>query len=242
MKFLVLLISTLLTTSALSQEPALNKKYEYASIQYLIEQEIGRIVLPQIYKNIGVEINITPFPGERAQFEANQGNRDGEIMRIWTYGEENKKSIRVPTPYYFLETVAFSLQESHVEIETKEDLKKYKLAKIRGVKHTNNITKGFSDVYVMNSTENMFKVLLDGKVDAILTNALDGELVSKRLGLENIITRSKPLATLPLYHYINQKNEELVPVIDKEILRVKNNGLLAKLILQAEQIVIEQNK
>ncbi|TWX56179.1 hypothetical protein [Colwellia hornerae] len=36
--------------------------YNFASIELLIEQEVGRIVLPQIYKNIGIDITITPLP------------------------------------------------------------------------------------------------------------------------------------------------------------------------------------
>lgn len=241
MKFFVLLISILLSSASSAEALIRHKVYEFASIQFLIEQEIGRIVLPQIYKNIGIEIDIIPFPGERAQLEANQGNKDGEIMRIWSYGDENDQSVRVPTPYYYLETVAFSLTKNKISVESSEDLKKYKLAKIRGVKHTNNITKGLTNVYVMNSTENMFKMLLSGKVDIVLTNSLDGEVVLKRLGLEHKVTGAKPLATLPLYHYINQKNRNLVPLINAEILRIRNNGVLDNMISQAEQLVIAKN-
>lgn len=240
-KFFVLLISILLPSTSFAEALIRHKEYEFASIQFLIEQEIGRIVLPQIYRNIGIEIGITPFPGERAQLEANQGNKDGEIMRIWSYGDENDQSVRVPTPYYYLETVAFSLTKNKLSVESREDLKKYKLAIIRGVKHTNNITRGLTNVYVMNSTESMFKMLLNEKVDIVLTNSLDGEVVLKRLGLEHKVTGAKPLATLPLYHYINQKNRNLVPLINAEILRIRNNGVLDNMISQAEQIVIAKN-
>lgn len=56
--------------------------------------------------------------------------------------------------------------------------------------------------------------------------------------MENVIAVNKPLATLPLYHYINEKNRALVPVINEEILRLKNNGSLQEMILKAEQQVI----
>jgi ABC-type amino acid transport substrate-binding protein len=213
-------------------------KYEFASIEYLIEQEIGRIILPQIYQNIGIDINVIPLPGQRAQFEANVGKKDGEIMRIWTYGNENSKSIRVPTPYYYLETMAFILKGSQINIQQKDDLAKYRLAKVRGVKHTNNITVGFTDVYDMNSTENMFKMLNQGKVDVVLTNTLDGNLVLKRLGFENIVPIEKPLAVLPLYHYIYEDHEVLVPLVDKEIIRLIKNGKLQELLNLAEQNII----
>lgn len=71
----------------------------------MIEQDIGRVVLPKLYKELGIEIDIEPMAGDRAQAEATSANKDGEIMRIWTYGENNPKTKRVPTPYYYLETL-----------------------------------------------------------------------------------------------------------------------------------------
>jgi hypothetical protein len=185
-KFLFIILGFIFSISAYSQETFLANKYHFASIEYLIEQEIGRIVLPQIYKNIGIDITITPLPGQRAELEANNGKKDGEIMRIFSYGNENISSIRVPTPYYYLETMAFVRKGSLISINNKEDLKKYRLAKIRGVKHTHNITKGLANVYEMNSTANMFRMLNNGKVDVVLTNTIDGNLVLKKLGYENI--------------------------------------------------------
>ena len=225
-------------TDTIAQYP----HYNFASIELLIEQEVGRIVLSKIYNNIGLNITISPLPGKRAQYAANYGNKDGEIMRIWTYGDENPNSIRVPTPYYYLETMPFVLKNSDIKIETKEALANYRLTKIRGVKHTNNITKGLSNIYEMSSTEDMFKLLLSGKVDVVLTNTIDGNLALTRLGLNNVISMNKPLARLPLYHYIHKKNQSLIPLIDKEIKRLKDNGQLAQLIFLAEQDVIKLNQ
>lgn len=216
--------------------------YNFASIELLIEQEVGRIVLTQVYKNIGLNITISPLPGKRAQYAANSGNKDGEIMRIWTYGDETPNSIRVPTPYYYLETMPFVLKNSEIVIETKEALANYRLTKIRGVKHTNNITHGLTNIYEMSSTEDMFKLLESGRVDVVLTNTIDGNLALTRLGLDNITSMNKPLALLPLYHYIHKKHQNLIPLIDKEIKRLNGNGELAQLIFLAEQDVIKLNQ
>lgn len=215
--------------------------YNFASIELLIEQEVGRIVLPLIYKNIGIDITITPLPAKRAELLASIGQSDGEIMRIWSYADENKEMIRVPTPYYSLQTMPFSLASKHLNIVSKDDLKKYKLAKIRGVKHTDNITNGLSNVVEMNSTENMFKILQSGLVDVALTNTIDGQLILKRLGYQNIIPAKKPLAVFPLYHYIHQKNKNLVALINQEIMRLQQSGELETLIALAEKQVISLN-
>jgi polar amino acid transport system substrate-binding protein len=159
-------------------------------------------------------------------------------MRIWSYADENKEMIRVPTPYYSLQTMPFSLASNQLNIVSKDDLKRYKLAKIRGVKHTDNITNGLSHVVEMNSTENMFKILQSGLVDVVLTNTTGGQLILKKLGYQNIIPAKMPLAVFPLYHYIHQKNKKLVPLINQEIMRLRQSGELETLIALAEKQVI----
>ncbi len=209
-----------------------------ASIELLIEQEIGRIVLPQIYKNIGINVEVTPLPGNRAQYLANSGMQDGEIMRISTYGNEALNTVRVPTPYYYLETTPFVLKNSDIVIKSKQDLAQYRVAKIRGVKHTNNITEGLIKLYDMSSTENMFKLLLSKKVDVVLTNTMDGNAAIARLGLQDMVEMKKPLARLPLYHYLHNKHDDLVPLIDREIKRLKTSREIETLINNAEKRVM----
>ncbi|NMP32713.1 transporter substrate-binding domain-containing protein [Thalassotalea sp. M1531] len=240
MKYLCCSLLLLVSNVALSQKSDLTTDYEFSSIELLIEQEVGRIVLPQIYQNLGINIAVSPLPADRAQYVANSGLKGGEIMRIWSYGKENSSLLRVATPYYKLETMAFILRGSGVEINKKEDLEKYRIAKVRGVKHTNNITKWLPNVYNTTSTQNMMNLLLKGKVDVALTNTLDGVTVIKRLGFSNIVPIEKSLATEPLYHYIHKKHRHLVPLVDNEIKRLKQSGKLEIMIKNAEKKVIEQ--
>jgi len=216
------------------------QEYFFVSIQDLIEQEVGRLIIPEIYKKLNLKATISPVPGKRAQFLASSGTKDGEIMRIWTYGIENPTTIRVPTPYYYLETMAFIKKGSGIVINNKKDLSKYKLVKVRGVKHTNNITKGFSNVHDLNSTETMMKFLQAGRADVALTNTVDGMLVLKKFGIKNIVPIKKPLAVLDLYHYIHEKHKALVPKVDDVIKELKASGELKRIIQNAENRVIGQ--
>lgn len=213
--------------------------YRFVSINYLAEQEIGRIVLPQIYKNIGIEISVTPLPGKRAQNEAAKGTKfHGEIMRIFTYGRDNPNTIRVPTPYYYLETMAFVKVDSTLDIKEARDLRNIRIAKVRGVKHTNNITAGLNNVYDSNTTEKILKQVATGFVDVALTNTIDGKLILNEHGIKNVRPTNTPLATLALYHYIHKDNAHLVDKIDDEIKRLKENGQLAQMIKEAESIIL----
>lgn len=217
------------------------EKYQFVSINYLIEQEVGRIVLPKIYDKLGIDINITPLPGKRAQLHATSGISDGELMRIFSYGEENPTMHRVPTPYYYLETMAFIKKGSGVQINNKEDLSKYRIAKVRGVKHTNNITKGLLHVYDFNTTKQSMMFVMLGRADVVLTNKIDGLIVLKKYEIDNVVPTGKPLATLDLFNYIHEDHKDIIPRVDAMIKKMKASGELNRIIKNAEEIVIKNN-
>jgi ABC-type amino acid transport substrate-binding protein len=213
-------------------------EYHFVSINNLIEQEVGRIILPQVYKRLGIDITITPLPGKRAQYQATSGVNDGEIMRIYSYGEENPTTYRVPTSYYSLETMAFIKKKSGIKITKKEDLSKYRIVKVRGVKHTNNITEGLSRITDVNSTEQIMRLVAKGMADVALTNTIDGLMALSKLGIDNVIPIEKPLATLDLFHYVHKKHKALIPLVDNKLKEMIASGQLALIIQAAENKVI----
>ena len=213
-------------------------EYHFVSINNLIEQEVGRIVLPQVYKKLGIDITITPLPGKRAQYQATSGLSDGEIMRIYSYGEENPTTYRIPTPYYQLETMAFIKKNRSIKINKKEDLSQYSIVKIRGVKHTNNITAGLSNVKDVSSTKQAMRLVNRGIVDVALTNTIDGLVTLENLEIDDVVPIDKPLATLDLFHYVHKNNKDLIPLVDSKLKEMIANGELASIIKAAESAVI----
>lgn len=234
-------ITILSVLLALPSSNGIAAEFDFVSIEKLIEQEVGRVIIPEIYSKLGIKITITPMPGKRAQQMANSGSKDGEIMRIYSYGDETPNTIRVPTPYYYLETMAFIKQGSNLVINNSEDLKKYRLAKVRGVKHTNNITLNMVNVHDVDSTEQMMLVLNSGHVDVALTNTIDGVYMIEKLGLDKIQPLDAPLAVLELYHYIHKSHIDLVPKVDAVIKQMTLSGEMQHLIEKSEREVIEHN-
>jgi len=217
----------------------MSKSMTFSAIEKLVEQDIGSIIIPVFYQRLGLEVTVIPLPANRAQREALLGGTDGEIMRIWNYGLENPDMIRVPTAYYFLQTGAFIVKDSNVFIHNKADLVRYRLAKVRGVKHTNSITAGMPSVNDMSNTHQMMKYLSAGLVDVALTNIIDGEKVISNGAFKNVILITPPLATFKLYHYLNKKHQGLVPKIDLVIREMQASGELAQLITKAKSQVLK---
>ncbi len=238
-----LLTVFLLTVSMLFiPQRAQSADYTFVSIKGLVEQEVGRIVLTEVYKSMGINIDITPLPGKRAQSEATSGAKDGEIMRIFTYGENNPTVVRVPTAYYSLETMGFVKKGSGVKIGSKEELAKLHAAKVLGVKHTDNITKGMpaNQLIDMTSTDKCMMAVLKGRADVCLTNTTDGEIIKKKFGFADIEQIEKPLAVLELFHYPHESKKDLVPKVDAQLKKMMESGELDKIIKSAEATVIDQ--
>ncbi|MFC3121452.1 substrate-binding periplasmic protein [Agaribacter flavus] len=215
-------------------------QYEFVSIRNLSEQEVGRIVLHRIYDRLDIPITITPLPGRRAEQDVVSGRKDGEIMRIWSYGENNDSVIRVPTPYYYLQTTAFVQKGQIINIREKDDLKAYRLVKVRGVRHTDDFTKGMRNVLDFNSSLQMLSFLSAGRADIALTNYLDGMLtIYKHDLVGKVVPLERSLARFGLYHYLHNSHADLVPKIDQVIKEMKASGELETLIRFAEFTVIE---
>ncbi|BHH82095.1 substrate-binding periplasmic protein [Desulforhopalus sp. 52FAK] len=213
------------------------EEYHFTSIEGLLEQEIGRLILPEVYSRLGLTITITPMPGKRAEKEVTSGRMDGEVMRIWSYGEENTTTIRVPTPYYQLETRAFIKRVSTIEVNTKEELANYSLVKVRGVKHTNNITKGLANVQDVENTAQLMGFLRAGRAEIALTNTADGQYELQKTGATDIVAMPAPLAVLDLYHYLHVDHKDLVGRVDAVIKDMIDSGEMKSLVQQAELTV-----
>lgn len=227
----------LLVLSQLTQA----NSYHFAYITGLVDQEVGVLIMKRVYEKAGLTLTATPFPGLRAQSMANSGEMDGEVMRIWGYGDQTKNVIRVPTPFYSVVTTGFHKESDPVSVNSKEDLKKYSLLKVLGVKHTDEITKGISSKNITNVSDpiKMMKFLHDGKPNLALTNPLEGDIIIKQLKYTNIVPLKKPLATQPLYHYLHKSHADLVPKIDATLKSLQGSGELDKIVKESEEQVIK---
>ncbi len=210
-------------------------KYHFVRIKGLSEQVVGGRLLTEIYKRAGIPMDIEPMTGSRALEEASSGRKDGETLRVYTLGDKFPSLIRVPTPISDLTTQAFGVSKPYVDIQTADDLKKYSIAIVRGVRHTLNITQGLKNVHVLPSSNLFVEFLSRGRSDVGLTGRLNGLSLIKASGLKNVNAVGKPLKILPLYHYIHKDHQKLVPRIDAIIKKMVQSGEMAALRAQYEQ-------
>ncbi|CAM3904581.1 substrate-binding periplasmic protein [Vibrio aquimaris] len=215
-------------------------EYTFASIANLPEQMISTKIMTEIYGQLGYYIEVTPLPGLRAQSAANSGKVVGEVARIWGYGDQTPNVVRVPTAYYSLKTVGYALSNSGIKVHNKEELSQYKVVIIRGVKHTAEITQDMekSNIEIVDSPESMMQSVSNGQAQIALTNPLLGSILVKQLGENKMEQVGPSLAQLGLYHYIHKDHAELVPIINKKIIALRDSGELDAMIAKYEAEVL----
>ena len=216
------------------------EEYIFASLANHPEQTISTKIITQIYGQLGYDIEVTPLPGLRAQSAANSGKVAGEVARIWEYGDQTPNVIRVPTAYYSLKTVGYALSNSGIKVNNKEELSQYKVVIIRGVKHTAGITRDMekSSIEIVDSPEAMIQSVSNGQAQIALTNPLLGSILVKQLGENKMELVGPSLAQLGLYHYIHKDYAELVPIINKKIIELRDSGELDTMIAKYEEEVL----
>jgi len=68
----------------------------------------GAKVLKELYDRLGIDVGFLELPGRRALKMSNNGETDGEILRIWDVGVTHQNLLRVPTPLLTLYGFAFT--------------------------------------------------------------------------------------------------------------------------------------
>lgn len=210
------------------------KEYQFVAIDGLVEQDIGKMVLPKIYQKLGIKVSIASLPARKAENELSLGFNDGEVLRIHSYGNNNERVVRVPTPYYKVHTMVFTHKNDDIVVNDIDALKNYRVAVVKGVKHTDTLTQFAGSVVVLQNSNQILKLLDQGKVDIALTNTIDGMVTIQKLGLKNVEAALTPLATEELYHYMHKSHADMVPKVDKVIRDMIASGELKMLIRQAE--------
>jgi polar amino acid transport system substrate-binding protein len=200
----------------------------------LVEQYVAAKLLIDIYRRAGLTATIIALPPARATKTALSGEVDGEVARIASYSPKHTGLVMVEPAYYQLQTTAFVRINNPLVFRTPEDLKRYRVAIIRGVAHSADATQGHPDVQVVSAAPSLFKMLDAGRVDVALDTKINGAYLQRKLEL-GTIQSGGDIATQPLYHVLGPNKAVLAPQISKAISELKKSGELERLARHYEE-------
>jgi polar amino acid transport system substrate-binding protein len=220
-----------LAASALFATPAWGQTtYRFSSILGLADQEIAAKIMARVFQDAGLHLEVEPMPAERARVEAVSGRMDGDLCRIASYGDFNPTMIRVPTPFATSDIALFALKARKISIKSVQDLAKYRLVIIRGVRTSRDIVDRLPNLLSVNEVteiDQLMKFIAEGRADIGIMSDFAGLITLKRLKIESVVSMGV-IDSLPLYMFLHPKNKDLLPRIDAAISARAKTGELKK--------------
>lgn len=168
----------------------------------------------------GIHIEFEFMPWIRAMEQARLGEVTGTAA--WSYNDERNKSFTYSDSIYDIEYSFFYLRKSRFDWQHLSDVQGLKVGVTRGYFYNDDFVE-FSkqnkqDITTVSSEEQLFKMLLSGRVDVVLASTPVGyHIMRNRLpaGAEWKITHHrKPLAVEPIHVLFSR--------------RIKTNFILAE--------------
>ncbi len=187
-------------------------------------ERVGR----EMFRRIGVEIEASVTPAERALINVNAGIDDGDLMRIAGMEREYPNLVRIPEKVMDFEFVAFTL-DPKTRIEGLGGLKPYAVAYATGWKFYERNVKDFADLTTVRSLGELFALLKSGRTQVALADRWQGLWAARRAGVRVFIVEP-PFARLEMFVYLNKRHAALVPRAAKALADMKADGTYARIV------------
>ena len=181
------------------------------------------LLLKEAFSRIGLTVEIVLLPAERSLVEAARGQADGDVGRVAAIADIYPDLLMVPEPVLDQrQFVAFSLHPCSTPDWA--SLAGKHIGFLRGWKifEQNRILAASS--IRTETLEQLFLLLEMGRIDLALTARLDGLVMTKNLGLDNVVVCEPPLAVQTMYLYLHRKHADLVLPLSNALREIKNDG------------------
>jgi len=180
-------------------------------------------VLTQAYQQLGITVSFLTLPGKRSLKYSNSGEVDGEMLRMEGIETDYPNLLRVPIALCSLNfTVVANVEMNATSFS---DLKGIDIGITRGYVNEERIAAKFDlNVIKVVRNEDLVNMLLKDRVKAIFTTELEAEKMSRAHEGNKFYKQDALTQNLFLYHYLHNKNEELLPLITLELRRLQKLG------------------
>lgn len=212
-------LSGLLPTVALSQDSKL------LQISTLIEKDpatkIAERIMEIAYRRLGMSMNVHYLPGERSLRSANNGEMDAELYRKLGMDRDYPNLVIVPVPLLTYEIVIFTNGTNFV-VNGWESLRPYTIGFVKGIKIIEQNTIGMK-LESAPTVRQAFQKMLLGRSDIVVSNRISGQAVLDEMKQTDITALAPPLATFPVFHYLNKKHAALVPALTEILQKMQKD-------------------
>ncbi|WED24097.1 transporter substrate-binding domain-containing protein [Vibrio sp. JC009] len=187
--------------------------------------EIEQVLLVA-YSKLDINVNFEHYPVGRTLLYSNSGKTDGELFGTHEIESVYTNLIRVNVPLSSRFMFLFVKQGNEFSVDGWESIpESYTLGHKRNVEFVESaVIKHKIGAYSTKDSENMFLQLDADRVQVVLSSVNGYKSVAKKHQLEDIVMLEPAVYTAHLYHYLNIKNAELVPQLERVLQEMRASG------------------
>lgn len=217
----VFILSALSAKVNAAKEIVFNSPVKNAQSQYVIE------LMTLAYKSLGYDLVLKKHANDTALKAANQGVFDGQLGRITDIGKQYPNLIKVPVVLF-----DFKLLLIHEKKHCNPcDISNFSSISYRAgfpVAHKFlNKVQYLGDRIPVQNIKTQLSLLAQSKVDAVLL--LNFQLSYDLPHFERANYQIQEVNLLNTYHFLHEKNKSLIAPLTKELLALKESGIIQKL-------------
>ena len=177
------------------------------------------------YEKIGFKVKIHEMPAQRSLHESNSGEAiDGELARAVFAEQFMKTQIRVPVRLTTIEASVF-VKDLDIEIKGWESIKGYRTTSVRGYMILKKHMENLSQLTEVADTKQALSFLDNNRADLAVLVKKIGLKTLESLNFKDIKVLEPAIEHIPVYHYIHEKNKDLLPAITKALSEVTGNAI-----------------
>ncbi|WP_089418366.1 substrate-binding periplasmic protein [Vitreoscilla filiformis] len=183
----------------------------------------------EAFRRVGFGIQVVNNPSERSLVLANQGEVDGEGLRVAGLATQYPHLIQVPERFIGISFVAF-VRQPGLQLDGWASLQPHRIGFITGWKMFEAHATGARIVNRVDTPEQLFRMLAQDRIDVALYTLADGLALVQRLGLSGIQAVTPSLRDVDMFLYLHQRHSALVPQVAQALRDMKADGSHARLL------------
>ncbi|MBL8486860.1 MAG: transporter substrate-binding domain-containing protein [Rhodocyclaceae bacterium] len=223
MRFLAFFLAAALASflgAAAAQAPPITVSTNNTPLDRKALQEIS----VEAFRRVGLEFRLISLPSERSLLSANNGEVDGEGLRVAGLAAQYPNLVQVPERYIGISFVAFARDPSIRVDKGWESLRSHSVAFITGWKMFEANATVARVVNRVEKPEQLFRMLEGGRIDLALYTRADGVALARSLGLADVHPLAPSLRDVDMYLYLHRRHEALVPRLAQALRDMKADG------------------
>ncbi|MBN2619213.1 MAG: transporter substrate-binding domain-containing protein [Spirochaetales bacterium] len=197
-------------------------------VEHNLNMMIAQEIISEVYKNAGIDCKFVTYSLEKSMALITKGDIDAELIRAKQIILNNPEVLIIDVPVLNIETVAFYKNET-ISIESWDDLKNYNVSYEKGIKVTENNLVNCNKLFPANSIKDAFTLLSKGRVDIVITGKVNGLYNAGLLQIDGLYY-SESLSSIALYHLVNKKLINIVPLLEEQLLFIDRESYYTKII------------